>query len=79
LSAIRYPVVGLSKKKRSEQRLGFAIAHNLYCSPSLVVGPPCLFSLSNAEAFSSFIHFSVAYAPEKRPPSRPEDRFASGD
>ena len=35
-------------------RLGFAIAHDWYCSRSLVVGPECLCSLSNANAF--FLH-----------------------
>ena len=58
--------MGLSKKKAE----GFAIAHGLYCSRSLVVGPPCLFSLSNPEAF--FLHsFCGSLRVRKRPPFRP--------
>ena len=48
-------------------RLGFAMAHDLYCSRSLVVGPECLCSLSNANAFflHSFFLVAVASAPAR--------------
>jgi hypothetical protein len=50
-------------------RLGFAIAHDLYCSRSFLVGPECLCSLSNANAFFlhsfSFSLVAVASAPAR--------------